>query len=779
MDDDDEEEEEVESKKKKKRNNNVGSSVNLLDTEWILACPVQISEKRNKNYCRCKILALQVGSRNVVHIASIIFIGTNKPPKRVKNLFSPVENIQFVEYLWPQLFIDTGVLQSVVPGLDKKLVLNSRLALSKRSVYITDVFSDVSNNFQMWYIMLACLDISPTINITFSLANTLVKCWSEIDQIPSSSLIQHQQTNHFDVIKYFLDCPVVSRDLGVLVRTNKKIIDNLNWNWIMINNASKDNGTQSDGDFESDWFLDKLNVSFLELNNIFLDSKTFVDQSEEYYRKIWKKQYHKLETSVKIIDTPEELKYKQVQDNVPDNYLGFVELPCGKESEKCKVDMEFRYDLMTGKPLPYINPLLRKPANDKSKHSNKICIMFNVYHFDLPFLTCKMLQDVYKKFVESTTVGDYEKVYEVSNSIGEKLVSIILGNKVIKKKLPNGKIVTYKSPTYKFHEIISTNRPIYAICIDLDIKNTNIINDMINVDPKERFDKRVQLFEIVKTAVTFVCSECMKLPVENFEYCLYETIVPDGNNSNKLGFHFVFRYRRYCFLNTEIVRKILVAINVYLVKKHSIFFGSYNFVDMEIYKVKFHTMRLGLNFKPSVSDGVLLPIFSNTVMSMLPSFSLSHVSRDVSPDDEMIIDVCDINHETKEIYKMISSSSSSRQATPSSNSNVDYTDCIRKLLPTIFQSILIRTSNREPNSLNELSTTTKEWKIVKKTSERYRIIPNINTCINPDHYKNALSNSFASYIATILTSTEVEVICYCRNVECGNRVLDVYNVENL
>ena len=251
--DEEEEEEEAESTKKKKLNTGVGSSVNLLDTEWILACPVQITESLNKkNYCRCKILALQIGSRNVVHIASIIFIGTNKPPKRVKNLFSSVENVQFVEYLWPQLFIDTRVLQSVVPGLDKKFVLNSRLALSKRSVYITDVFCDVSNNFQMWYIMLACLDISLTININFPLANTLVKCWSEIDQIHSSSSIHHQ-TNHFGVIKYFLDYPVVAKDLGVLVRTNEKIIDNLKWNWIMINNASKDNGTQSDGDFESDW----------------------------------------------------------------------------------------------------------------------------------------------------------------------------------------------------------------------------------------------------------------------------------------------------------------------------------------------------------------------------------------------------------------------------------------------------------------------------------------------------------------------------------------------
>ena len=739
-------------KKRKKTNTGIFPYIALSVTEWILACPVKLTDNPNIKDCTCKILALECGTKNVTHIASITFVGLDKPPSRVKNLFSNKKNERYVQYIWPSLFIKSVILEEFLPDLGHKIYFNHRLAVHKTNVVKTEAFN-LSNllSFQMWYIKLAFLDT----NVNLQLANTLINCWIDDQKIPESTTIHEPQTNQFGVIKYFLTNLRVANDLGTLININQKIIANIKYNWATVNDASKINGTESNGEFESDYFLNQLNVPFINLSSIFLDGEDFLNQCKNHYKKIVDMLFGKFRKSVKTIKTPRELKYKQVEEeNVPGKFFGFKELPVGS-SDNIKYNMEMRYDLLTRRALDYCNPIIRKPAYENSKFASQNCILFNVYHFDNPFQYRKKnnveikenykknqyyISYDYKKMVDLTIEKDYQQAYKLTEIIQQNLIAVSRGSE--------------KIPTYNFHEVISRNRVIYSICIDLDIKNTNVIQGM----KSEKIEKRVQLFEIIKNAVEFVCSTCMKLPVENLKYCLYETI-PTKNNKNKIGFHFIFRYKEYCFLNTEVVHKILIAINLYLVKKHLDFFGSHNFVDMEIYKRKYHSMRLGLNFKPDRSEGVLLPVFSNTTMSMLPSFSISHISRDLHPDNYMIIDVCDIHHETNEIYKLHSINSASSYSSSSSSNNHSYnTNDILKVLESIT------------------SKDTKKWKIRKKSCGKYSIIPNEHTCTHPNHDEISQSNSFNYYTVTIITDTDdVEVINHCT---CGNKTkLGVHNVN--
>lgn len=781
LDEEAEEEGPPASKRKKTVHTGISSSVNLATKEWILGCPVQITESEQierQGYCRCKILALQVTSRNVVHIATIIFLDVTKPPTRVKNLFI-TKSTQFVEYTWGDLFLNFRVMHGVIPGVEdtNKHVLNTGLALTKRGVYVTDVFSDTNsnNNHQIWYIMLACLDNSSTVNINFSLADTLVKCWAEIDKIPACTAIP-QQASRFDVIKYFLEEQRTAAALGEMVRVNEEIIDRVKSNWTLINKASASNGMEADGEMEFAWFLDNMDVPFLQLRTIFLDREDFLKQSKEYYKEILNRQYEKLEKTVKIIHTPAELKYRQANNN-NNNNSGYVELPHGStNAERQKYDMEFRYDLTTRKQLPYSEPLLRQPANDRCRVPNQICVLTNVSSFDGPFFyKTEELRNKYRQLRDFTIAEDYGQVHKLIPFISKELASIALGNKTIVKKQNNGSIVSYKSRRYQFHEIISPNRPIYKICIDLDIKNTNVIQDMGSVGTEEGFAKRIEMFKMVKNAVTFICSNCMKLPIENFQYCLYETIRVGGGSSsdarNKLGFHFVFKYDNYCFLNSEIVHKILLAINAYL-KKDTMFFGSYNFLDHAVYKTKFHNMRLGLNFKADAKEGVLLPIFTNVLASMLPSFSLSHVSRDSEPDKYMVVDVCDIIHETKDFYKLMG-----RKKTTAAGLLLDYTESIQKILPFVLQSIQARWGASSLSSdWDQLTEATNDWTIQRKSADRYNIFPKTVTCVNRDHDRNALSNSFVCYVAKVVSANELDVHYFCSTCDVKG-LLDSYDVD--
>ena len=164
------------------------------------------------------------------------------------------------------MFIDINILQfDIDSNSSSNIIFNPRLALSKRNLYVTDVFSNKFTDAQLWYIAAACIDNNSAININFSFAyNTLIKCWSEIDEIPISTAIDNSNNNksHFDVIKYFLTNSTVAKDLGTVVRANEKIIVNLKRNWVVINNASKEIGAQSDGEFESDWFKKNLILRF-------------------------------------------------------------------------------------------------------------------------------------------------------------------------------------------------------------------------------------------------------------------------------------------------------------------------------------------------------------------------------------------------------------------------------------------------------------------------------------------------------------------------------------
>lgn len=443
---------------------------------------------------------------------------------------------------------------------------------------------------------------------------------------------------------------------------------------------------------------------------------------------------------------------KQIRDvlNVFKRHNMFRSVPTVQRSTRTAFYAKLRYLYSRTDPLdefrPWPYPLYTPYVFTLRNNAFLATHILNIDELDRPFLESKRIVAHIRLFLQTPTAGQFMKY-----------ATAILD--VIRRE------------GYSYNEQLIANFPIYALSLDVDIKDVDFVR---RYSSKERWlEKKLALRTSLVELMT-ATFEILNLNIteKNANFLLYESIPHQssgggggGSSAAKIGLRFVIRSNHYVFRNTTVVSNIVKLAN-FLMSLDSKY--PEPCLDESVYSVRGRFLRLPCTGKWRDDEIVLplIPIMTRPIACFVPSAGLVHYRHRNLAKKVKVVEFVPNFEMISATKKVIPSSITSRMI----NNNFkityfldkDYSEAINRQIVPFLESMPLMRENGIVGGV---------LRATRKAKNEYNLGQRLIGICNKKRHLDPSRNPCSVYCFLKKTATDESIVAnvfqYCFGSDCG------------